>query len=74
MGGEGWGSELKPIERGFSMVRSWVRKHENDPIPDIDLINQAFQLYAVDGELGHHCVNLFHLYEENHNLFLREQV
>lgn len=31
--------KLKPIERAFSMVRSWIRNHENDPAESKDLIN-----------------------------------
>ena len=64
--------ELKPIERAFSMVRAWIRNHENDPTASLDLIEEAFQLYSVLGERGFHCRNLFHLYDENHKLFLKE--
>jgi transposase len=66
--------ELKPIERAFSMVRSWIRNHENDPTESRDLIEQAFKLYSVEGERGYRCHNLFRLYEENYKLFLDEQV
>ena len=66
--------ELKPIERAFSMVRSWIRNHENDPAESRDLIQQAFQLYSVEGERGYHCHNLFRLYDENYKLFLADLV
>jgi hypothetical protein len=64
--------ELKPIQRAFSMVRCWIRSRELDIHNDqdaLDLVNRAFQEYAVEGPLGHHCHKLFDLYRVNHQIF-----
>lgn len=65
---------LKPIERGFSMIRGWIRAnemHANQYDPTA-LIHQAFELYSVAGERGNRCFELFDLYRENHQQFLQE--
>ena len=41
---------FKPIERGVSMIRNWIRENEiyaNQYDPTV-LINQAFKLYSVE--------------------------
>ena len=66
--------QLKPIERGFSMIRNWIREnelHANQYDPTA-LINQAFHLYSVGGERGYKCFELFDFYRENHQQFLQE--
>ena len=65
--------ELKPIERAFSMVRAWIRDHENDTYEkEEDLIRMAFEEYSVCNPSGSHCYHLFDLYRHNHALFLEE--
>lgn len=66
--------ELKPIERGFSLIRRWIRDNEmhanrNDPTA---LIQQAFELYSVAGERGFVCYEFFDFYRENHSQYLQE--
>ena len=66
--------ELKPIERAFSMIRRWIRENEfDDTKSDIELINDAFNLYSVLGDKGHCCNNLFNLYDRNHDEYMKEQ-
>lgn len=43
--------ELKPIEKGFSLVKRYLREHEVSAMQDpVWWINHAFQLYSRDGE------------------------
>ena len=45
--------ELKPIEKGFSLVKKYVRENENVALTDpIAYINNAFELYSIRGERG----------------------
>ncbi len=62
--------ELKPIERIFSLIRSWIRDHEAevDPNDPIALIERAFELHSVRGMLSF----VFDLYRENRKRFLEE--
>jgi hypothetical protein len=60
--------ELKPIERGFSMVKSYIREHEADWGGDhIGLIDTAFHHYSVGTEGGLKAYNLFKVYRENYD-------
>jgi transposase len=46
--------ELKPIEKGFSNVKRYIREHESDGVIDpVALIERAFTFYSVIGERGH---------------------
>lgn len=65
--------ELNPIERGFSLVRHWIREHEHEYEGKlIELINHAFFTHSVEGHLGDKCYNFFDLYRYNHKCFLDE--
>jgi transposase len=60
--------ELKPIERGFSNVKNYIRERDNsdesrdDPV---GLINSAFFYYSAEGEGGSMALNHFRLYFAN---------
>ena len=59
--------ELNPIERGFSLIRSWIRAHEHEYYSDpLGLINAAFHIYSIHGALGNKCYHFFDLYRQNH--------
>ena len=54
--------ELKPIERGFSQVKRWLRHHEDACLGNpIFWINKAFQRYSINGKRRDRCtvVRLF---------------
>lgn len=58
--------ELKPIERGFSLVKGFIREHEAEWKEDhIGLINAAFHHYSVGQPGGLQAFNLFKVYIEN---------
>ena len=63
----------KPIERGFSCVKKYIRDNEiaalNSPIR---MINEAFQLYSVFGERGDCAYNHFKTYYDNHIAYVNE--
>jgi len=66
--------ELKPVERGFSNVKHWIRKYDSpeaaaDPV---GLIQRAFELYSVRGALGHTAYNHFSLYRRIYDAWLQE--
>jgi transposase len=46
--------EFKPIERGFSNIKNWIRRHDTpaSALDPIGLIQEAFRLYSVTGALG----------------------
>jgi len=52
--------ELKPIEKGFALVKRYVRENENVALTDpIAYINKAFMIYSVHGErcsTGTRCI------------------
>ena len=59
--------ELKPIERGFALVKRWIR--DNEPTwteSPIDLIHAAFHYYSSEGEGGVQAYNLFRIYRDNY--------
>ena len=46
--------DLKPIELGFSNIKSYLRNHENEALcAPITWIDRAFRLYAVNGPRGY---------------------
>jgi hypothetical protein len=55
--------DLKPVERGFKLVKGWLKHNEDLSQQDpIDAINHAFTLFSSDGEYGHLCkfvINFF---------------
>ena len=62
--------ELKPIERGFSLVKQYIRENEAEWGNDhIALINAAFHHYSVGQAGGLKAYNLFRVYRENHEAF-----
>ena len=64
---EEYAPELNPIERGFSMIRIWIRRNANLYVGNpIGLINAAFTAYSDGGEMGSNCYHLFDLYRRNH--------
>lgn len=60
--------ELKPIERGFSLVKRWIRDHEfgwgGTPL---ELIHTAFRYYSDEGEGKSAAYHLFDIYRTNYN-------
>ena len=61
--------ELKPIERGFALVKQYIREREIDPTwanDKIGLINAAFHHYSVGQPGGLAAYNLFHVYRDNY--------
>ncbi len=52
--------DLKPVERGFKLVKGWLKHNEDFAQQDpIGAINHAFRLFSPDGEYGHHCKSIF---------------
>lgn len=46
--------DLKPIERGFSLIKRWLRERENEALQDpIRMIEAAFFEFSVIGPQGH---------------------
>jgi hypothetical protein len=65
--------ELKPIERGFSLVKRYIREHEADwEGDDMGLIDSAFHHYSMGQEGGLEAYNLFRVYRENPEAFLQQ--
>jgi hypothetical protein len=61
--------ELKPIERGFALVKAYIR--ERDQLLQyadnhMALINEAFTYYSIGNPGGLDVYNLFRVYKENH--------
>jgi len=46
--------EFKPVERGFSLVKTFIRKHDCPEYAanPVALIQRAFQAYSIDGEFA----------------------
>ena len=62
---------LKPIERGFSMIRSYLRANSREAILNpIKVLNDAFHNYSTLGPSGYKCRKLFNSYKNNHLYFL----
>lgn len=57
----------KPIERGFSLIKNFLRRNEREASLDPILwINKAFSLYGIGGELAHNCFHHWDGYFKNH--------
>ena len=55
--------DLKPIEKGFSNVKGWLKDHEDDALLDpIGTINRAFHLYSTLGERSNSARGNWRLY------------
>lgn len=64
--------ELKPIERGFSNVKNYIRERDQDvewQSEPIKLIEAAFDYYSVSGLGGCQAHNHFQIYCDNHQMF-----
>lgn len=62
---------LKPIERGFNLIKQYIQDHEVEAVNDpVKWINKAFQIYSVLGPRGGRCRNFFNTYERLHQSFL----
>mmetsp|Transcript_34895 Transcript_34895/g.76949 ORF Transcript_34895/g.76949 Transcript_34895/m.76949 type:complete len:257 (-) Transcript_34895:32-802(-) len=65
--------ELKPVERGFSNIKCYIRDHEDEALRDpIQFIDHTFELYSVGGARGIHAYHHFDLYRENNRQFVEE--
>jgi transposase len=61
---------LKPIERGFSLIKGYLRDHEDEAVLGPVLwINRAFERYAVGGEHGDSCFGFWNTYRRLHRAF-----
>jgi hypothetical protein len=61
---------LKPIERGFKLIKDFIQLHEVEAIADpITWINSAFQEYSVGGPQGHVCRGFWNVYVRLHQSF-----
>ncbi|MFN9905026.1 MAG: hypothetical protein ACK56F_02730, partial [bacterium] len=61
----------KPIERGFSNVKNYLRSHESQAIlSPIEWINNAFTLYSTEGERGGVAYKHFNSFHFNYDLYL----
>jgi len=66
--------EFKPIERGFSLIKAYIRKHDcpeyaADPVA---LIHEAFRVYSVTGECGKAAYHHFDMYRRIYDNWLEE--
>ena len=63
---------LKPVERGFKLVKEWIRSHEEEAIQDpVQYINLAFQNYAINGAAADSILHLWDGYVRNHDYFVQ---
>jgi hypothetical protein len=63
----------KPCELGFSNVKNYLRGHELETYADpLNMINQAFHLYSVNGEKSDMAYNHFRPYFENHAYYMSQ--
>ena len=66
--------ELKPIERGFSNVKRFIRERDNEVFwqnNPIGLIESAFQNYRAGTLGGREAFNHFRIYYDNHDIYKR---
>ena len=42
--------DMKPIEKGFSQIKRWLRHHENEAL--LQSINKCFNLYSTTAKRG----------------------
>ena len=63
----------KPIERGFSNVKSYLRANEFEVINNpIDWINKAFHLYSQNGSKSNCAAGNWQQYFENYNNYIND--
>jgi hypothetical protein len=63
--------QLAPVERGFSLVWSYVRRRWLDAQRNpLQVLRDAFDYYSVGGDGATACYNLFNLYFENRNIVM----
>jgi len=61
---------LKPIERGFSLIKGFLRDHEDEAVINpVVWINHAFERYSVGGMHGHSCFGFWNAYRRLHTAF-----
>jgi len=66
---------LKPIERAFSLIKRYLRLHEDEVLLDPPKwINKAFQRYSVLGPKGHKCSGFWNVYARMNQSFLAGQI
>ena len=64
--------ELKPVEKGFSNVKSYIRERDNDHYwqsHPLELIEEAFEYYSIRAESGSVAENHFRIYYDNNNYY-----
>ena len=60
-----------PIERGFSLIRSYIKRNYAMALANpILVLNNAFEEYSTFGKLGHRCRSHWSLYYRIHQNFL----
>jgi hypothetical protein len=60
---------LKPVERGFSLVKAYIQQFDDHVMDLVDLINEAFHNYSTKpGYSGHVMYNFFNVYRVNHEM------
>jgi hypothetical protein len=66
--------EFKPIERGFSLVKTFIRKHDCPACAanPVALIQRAFEAYSIEGEFSSSAYGHFNLYRRVHESWLDE--
>ena len=64
---------LKPIERGFKLVKEYIKEHEDEALLNpVEFIHQTFNLYSIGGEKAASVFNFWSTYVAVHNNFLNE--
>lgn len=61
--------ELKPIERGFALVKAYIRDRDQDleyRNNNLALIKEAFDYYSIGNAGGLEVKHLFRIYRDNH--------
>ena len=67
--------DIKPCEKGFSMVTAWLRDRSDNCITlqdAIDLIDEGFQVHSTTGEYGSRAFNHFSQLQQNHFVYLED--
>ena len=66
---------LKPCERGLSLVVTWIRERASSVTTEqeaIDLIHAGFFEFSTQGPQGHKAWNHWHQFQENHSAYLAD--
>lgn len=67
--------ELKPIEKGFSNIKNWIRQREDQAlVHPMETINAAFSEYSVLGPSGPTAREHFKVYKRAHERFFPDIV